>query len=50
MPGEEVSGTTKITFLNPAKIEIQAEGEYDKILLNEFAVKKAVKSIKVVVH
>ena len=50
IPGEEVSNATKITFLNPAKVEIQAEGEYEKREIYEFSVRKSHKPIKVVVR
>lgn len=49
IPGHEVENETKIEFSSPTEVEIQAEGEYKKMELSEFRVKKAEKSITVVV-
>ncbi len=48
LPGEDQSSEVKIIFSNPSEIEIQAEGEYEKIEVQELIVNKAKKPIKVV--
>ncbi len=49
IPGTELSELTKIDFSGPVTIEIQAEGEYQRKELTELVVKKAQKSISVIV-
>lgn len=50
LPGEETDEAAKVTFDSPATIEIQAEGEYEKLEMSELVVKKSTKAINVVVR
>ena len=49
IPGHEVDAETRIDFSSPTEVEIQAEGEYKRLQLSELRIKKAEKSITVVV-